>query len=102
MSTDVCPKDSDGRTQLFHMDIKECVPLDMVPQEHGGTMPNCAGKEDGNYLDDVGRCNQFTVCHGGRIEEIVKCKKGEVFDALKQECWEYGKACGPCGGLKDW
>ena len=102
MSMDVCPPDGDGRTQLFHMDIKECVPLDMVPQEHGGTMPKCEGREDGNYLDDVGRCNQFTVCSSGAIEEIVKCKEGEVFDALRQECVVKDKACGPCGGINNW
>lgn len=99
ISTDVCPPDNDGRTQLFHMELKECVSLDMIPQKHGGTMPNCEGKADGNHLDDVGRCNQFTTCKAGRVEAIVKCKEGEVFDLLKQECLQYEKACGPCGGL---
>lgn len=102
VSQDVCSRDINGRTQLFHMDLKECVPLDMVPQKFGGTMPNCEGREDGNYLDDVGRCNQFTVCKSGRIESIVKCEEGQVFDPLKGECWQYEKACGPCGGMNNW
>ena len=84
------------------MGLKECVPLDMVPQQHGGTMPDCSRKEDGSYLDDVGRCNQFTVCKDGAIENVVKCREGEVFDVLRGDCWEYSKSCGPCGGLDNW
>ena len=102
ISTDVCPPDVDGRTQFFHMVLKECVPLDMVSQEHGGTMPNCSGKEDGSYLDDEGRCNQYTVCRNGAVENIVKCGEGKVFDVLKGDCVDYAKACRPCGGLENW
>ena len=65
-------------------------------------MPDCTGKEDGNYLDDVGRCNQYTVCRNGAVDNIVKCGDGEVFDDLRGECWNYAKACGPCGGLGNW
>lgn len=92
-----CPGDIDGHTQIFHPDKRKCVPLDMVPQEHHGTMPKCEGREDGNYLDDVGRCNQFTVCESGAIAEIIKCKGGEVYDTLQEECVEIAKACEPCG-----
>ena len=56
----------------------------MVPQEHHGTMPKCEGRKMENYLDDVGRCNQFTVCESGAIAEIIKCKGGEVYDTLQE------------------
>ena len=102
MSKEVCHGDVNGNTQFFHPDIKECVPLDMISQEHGGTMPKCEGREDGNYLDDVGRCHQFTVCASGAVAEIIRCKEGEVYDTLPQKCVEESEACEPCGEMNRW
>ena len=98
MSVERCPQ----QARFFHPDLKECVTLDMVPQEHGGTMPKCEGRVDGKYLDDLGRCNQFTVCASGAVAEIIKCKKGELYDALPQTCVESAKACEPCGEMNSW
>ncbi|KAH3819937.1 uncharacterized protein LOC127881677 [Dreissena polymorpha] len=34
-----CPQDAGGRTQLFHPVLIQCVPLEMIPQKYGGSMP---------------------------------------------------------------
>ena len=98
MSVERCPQ----QARFFHPDLKECVTLDMVPQEHGGTMPKCEGRVDGKYLDDLGRCNQFTVCASGAVAEIIKCKTGELYDALPRACVEFAEACEPCGEMNRW
>ena len=102
MSEEECPRNDTGHWMRFHPDMRECVPLDMVPQEHGGRMPKCEGREDGNYRDDKGRCNQFTVCVSGAVAEIIKCKDGEVYDTLPQKCVEEAEACEPCGEMNRW
>ena len=102
MSKEECPRDVTGNRKYFHPDMKVCVPLDMVPQERGGTMPKCEGREDGNYFDDLGRCSQFTVCASGAIAEIIKCKEGEVYDPFPQKCVEEAEACEPCGKMNIW
>jgi len=93
----LCPADKDGRTQLFHPEVKACVGLDMIPKEHGGMMPDCRGKPDGFYPDDFGRCTQYTACKGGEFLNYVKCMGGEVYDALMEVCMEPELACGACG-----
>ena len=97
-----CPVDSEGRTQLFHPGLNECVSLDLIPQEHGGMMPNCTGKGDGEHLDDFGRCDRYHICLSGRFVNTVKCNPGENFDALYGICTPVDKACGPCGNRLDW
>ena len=36
-----CPLDCNGQTQLFHPCLELCVPLNLIPEEHLGTMQIC-------------------------------------------------------------
>lgn len=101
ISEKACPADENGRTQLFHPEVNQCVSLDNIPREHGGMMPDCSNLADGFYLDDFGRCDRYTVCKGGQFLNYVKCMTGESFDAFKQVCVPTEKACGPCGKRDD-
>lgn len=101
ISEHTCQHDQNGRTQLFHPELNECVSLDRIPQEHGGMMPDCSDKPDGFYLDDFGRCDQYNYCKGGKFVNSVKCKDGEVFDSTYGDCIQAEKACGPCGKRDD-
>ena len=102
VSEKLCPADKDGRTQLFHPDAKACVSLDLIPQEHGGMMPECSGKPDGFYPDAFGRCSQYTACKGGQFQNFVYCMKGEVYDEFMEVCTVVEKACGACGQRTNW
>ena len=102
VSEETCPLDQDDRTQLFHPDQNMCVPLEHIPREYGGLMPDCAGQSDGNYLDDFGRCDHYTICLDGKFIDSVKCMKGKTFDQLFQKCIPAEKTCGPCGSRHDW
>ena len=99
---DTCPAEKSGRAQLFHPLENQCVTLDKIPREHGGTMPDCVGKNNGYYLDDFGRCDQYTVCQDDKVLDIVKCKHGERFDVLLEACQNENDACGPCGKKDTW
>ena len=100
MSSLYCPRDAVGRTQLFHPGRKMCLPLYLIPQEHGGAMPFCREKVDGNYHNDnVDNCDQYTVCTNGDVSHKVQCEEGDVFDFLRRECWNSTTACGKCGDL---
>ncbi|WAR27151.1 hypothetical protein MAR_012855, partial [Mya arenaria] len=94
-----CQADENGRTQLFHPEMNECVSLDMIPREHGGMMPECGTKVDGFYQDESGRCDRYVRFQGGKYIGTVKCAVGEVFDGTNEGCVPQEKACGPCGKL---
>ncbi|XP_052781511.1 uncharacterized protein LOC128218038 [Mya arenaria] len=93
---DQCQVDEDGRTQFFHPERNECVPLDMIPREHGGLMPECGTKVNGGFLDVFGRCDRYAYCQGGKYIGTIKCDVGEVFDELKGGCVPERNACGVC------
>ncbi|KAH3820314.1 hypothetical protein DPMN_122060 [Dreissena polymorpha] len=92
-----CKADESGRTQLFHPDFNQCVPLDMIPRDHGGMMPECETKLDGLYPDVSGRCDRYVHCKGGKYAGTVKCAVGEVFDFTRAACMPEHQACGPRG-----
>lgn len=102
VSEERCPADGEGRTQLFQPDLDQCVPLDLIPREHGGMLPECLAKADGEHLDDFGRCDRYHICENGQYVNTVKCSKEDLFDALYGECKPADKACGPCGNRSDW
>ena len=102
VSEETCKPDVNGQPQLFHPGLSACVPLDMIPQEHGGMMPDCSNKRDGLYPDDFGRCDQYVKCESGRYVNKFKCPFGEVFDTLHSQCVEEQKACGLCGQNPTW
>ncbi|WAR27171.1 hypothetical protein MAR_012875, partial [Mya arenaria] len=93
---DQCQVDEDGRTQFFHPERNKCVPLDMIPREHGGLMPECGTKVNGGFLDVFGRCDRYAYCQGGKYIGTIKCDVGEVFDELKGGCVPERNACGVC------
>ncbi|KAL4226252.1 chitin binding [Mactra antiquata] len=99
VSSETCEADSKGRTQFFHPDKNQCVPLDEIPREHGGQMPDCVGKKDGNYPYNFGGCDSFAVCKDGQFLNSVHCNAGEVFDTFVENCVLKEMACGPCGDL---
>ncbi|XP_052761462.1 uncharacterized protein LOC128204137 [Mya arenaria] len=96
VKTDQCQVDEKGHPHFFHPDMNECVPLDMIPQEHGGIMPDCSTREDGFYLDAFGQCDRYARCLEGKYVGAVKCAIGEVFDDMKGACAPKDKACGYC------
>lgn len=96
-----CSHDADGRVRMFHPEMKECVSLDLIPQEHGGTMPECLGKEDGYHLDDLGRCDRYHYCEGGQYVNTVRCGEEEVYDTVSNSCQPASTACGPCGNSSE-
>lgn len=102
ISERVCKADDNGRTQLFHPELKECVSLDQIPRDHGGMMPDCTNLIDGFYLDEFGRCDRYTVCKDGKYLNQVMCGPGETFDASLDVCMPAEKTCGPCGNRSDW
>lgn len=102
ISERVCKADDNGRTQLFHPELKECVSLDQIPRDHGGMMPDCTNLIDGFYLDEFGRCDRYTVCKDGKYVNHVMCGPGETFDASLDVCMPAEKTCGPCGNRSDW
>lgn len=107
VSTHRCQNDE--QTLLFHPELKECVPLDKIPQDNGGTMPDCSELPDGLHADDLDRCDQYTVCEGEIAVDTVKCPDGLVFDSVISTtsiptCVPFKLSCSPppCGDPSNW
>ena len=95
-----CPRDTNGMTQFFHPLKKVCLPLILIPQEHGGFQPFCQEKVNGDYHDEkMDDCYQYTVCVDGDVSNHPPCDPGKVWDFLRNTCWEQAEACGKCGAL---
>ena len=80
-------------TQFFHPLKKMCLPLILIPQEHGGLQPFCEEKGNGD------RCDHYTVCVDGDVSNHAACGPGRVWDFLRSACCDWPDVCGRCGAL---
>ena len=102
LSQETCHQDVLGNTMTFHANFRSCVPRHLLPLGHrGGTMPNCEGREDGQYPYEYGKCNQYAVCRSGVLAAIDSCYGDNVFDALQQGCVNKTNTDGLCIGISN-
>ena len=102
LSMETCHQDVLGNTMTFHAHFRSCVPSYMLPLGHEeGTMPNCEGREDGQYPYEYGRCNQYAVCRSGVLAAIGSCSGDNVFDALQQGCVDKTNTDELCIGISN-
>ncbi|KAK3604442.1 hypothetical protein CHS0354_031745 [Potamilus streckersoni] len=96
-----CPSDSKGRPLIFSPEMRQCVPLERVPRQYGGLMPDCVGRVDGLYPDDNDTCHRYFMCRKGKFVFSDQCVVGEVFEPHNGVCIPSEDLCGPCGSKVD-
>ncbi|KAK7010578.1 chitin binding beak protein 1 [Biomphalaria glabrata] len=84
------------RAPIFSPDSGQCVSLQRVPKQYGGTRNECQGRKDGYHADETGICHVFFECRSEQFLREYSCPGDANFDPKTSQC-NSSAVIPPCG-----